>query len=208
MFGNIKKNWCVISMVQDFSNRHLHLGGSDSNTILASSKFKSVQQLMYEKAQILENTFDGNVYTLIGDLLENKVQEVMGFDNVDEIEYEKDYNGVPFKCHIDGLSKNGKTTFYAPIVAKALCLNCHGIEGELLSSENNEKIKLLHRDSQRMAQRYNKILCESRWSSVNLCEIIYSILEESSNQRSSLASSFFMITVSYTHLTLPTNREV
>ncbi|TXB63993.1 DUF3365 domain-containing protein [Vicingus serpentipes] len=41
-------------------------------------------------------------------------------------------------------NENGKITFYAPIVAKALCLNCHGIEGEILSSENNEKIKLLY----------------------------------------------------------------
>ena len=38
----------------------------------------------------------------------------------------------------------GYPTFYAPIVAKGLCLNCHGIEGEILSSENNEKIKLLY----------------------------------------------------------------
>ena len=125
MFGNIKKNWCVISMVQDFSNRHLHLGGSDSNTILKSSKFKSVQQLMYEKAQILENTFDGNVYTLIGDLLENRIQEVMGFDNVDEIEYEKEYNGIPFKCHIDGLSKNGKTILEIKVANKKDVEECY-----------------------------------------------------------------------------------
>jgi hypothetical protein len=39
---------------------------------------------------------------------------------------------------------NYKRTFYAPIVAKGLCLNCHGILGETLSSENNEKIKMLY----------------------------------------------------------------
>lgn len=38
----------------------------------------------------------------------------------------------------------GYPTFYAPIVAKGLCLNCHGIVGKTLLPENNEKIKMLY----------------------------------------------------------------
>lgn len=39
---------------------------------------------------------------------------------------------------------NYMRTFYAPIIAKGLCLSCHGTIGETLVSENNEKIKILY----------------------------------------------------------------
>lgn len=41
-------------------------------------------------------------------------------------------------------NEEGNPTFYAPIVAKSLCLSCHGIVGESLLPENHEKIKLLY----------------------------------------------------------------
>lgn len=41
-------------------------------------------------------------------------------------------------------NENDNPTFYAPIITKGLCLNCHGIVGETLLPENNKKIKLLY----------------------------------------------------------------
>lgn len=45
-------------------------------------------------------------------------------------------------------NENGNSTFYAPITAKGLCLNCHGVIGETLLQENNEIIKSLYPQDQ------------------------------------------------------------
>lgn len=59
-------------------------------------------------------------------------------------------------------NENGKTTFYAPIVTKALCLNCHGIVGKTLLPENNEKIKVLYPEDK--AVGYNEGDLRGMWS--------------------------------------------
>ena len=40
--------------------------------------------------------------------------------------------------------EEGYPTFFAPILDKGLCLTCHGIVGETLLPENDEKIKTLY----------------------------------------------------------------
>lgn len=89
--------------VQDFGDRKQYFGGSDANIILRTSKFKSAVELIYEKAGYHETTFSGNIYTLLGDILEPQIRELAGYENVDHITYNKEINSIPFKCHIDGL---------------------------------------------------------------------------------------------------------
>jgi Protein of unknown function (DUF3365) len=43
---------------------------------------------------------------------------------------------------------NGMVSFYAPIIAKPLCLNCHGKVGETLKKEDNVLIKTLYPQDQ------------------------------------------------------------
>ena len=42
----------------------------------------------------------------------------------------------------------GYTNYYQPIKMKALCLNCHGVEGETLTAENYQKISDLYPEDQ------------------------------------------------------------
>lgn len=92
--------------VVDFGDRTKYLGGSDSNVILRTSKFKTPVDLIYEKTGYHESTFSGNIYTLLGDILEPRIREYAGYDDVDDITYEKVINGIPFKCHVDGLKND------------------------------------------------------------------------------------------------------
>ncbi len=60
------------------------------------------------------------------------------------------------------MNNNGNSTFYAPIITKALCLNCHGTVGESLLPENHEKIKLLYPNDK--AINYNEGEQRGVWS--------------------------------------------
>lgn len=92
--------------VVDFGDRTQYMGGSDTNVILRTSKFKTPVDLIYEKTGYHEKEPDGNIYTLLGDILEPRIREFAGYDDVDHTTYEKVINGIPFKCHIDGLKNN------------------------------------------------------------------------------------------------------
>jgi hypothetical protein len=58
--------------------------------------------------------------------------------------------------------EEGYPTFYAPIVAKSLCLSCHGIVGESLLPVNHEKIKLLYPEDKAIG--YNEGDLRGVWS--------------------------------------------
>lgn len=45
-------------------------------------------------------------------------------------------------------NEEGQVMFYAPILTKELCLNCHGKAGETLLTENHEIIKTLYPNDQ------------------------------------------------------------
>ncbi len=90
-------------MVNNFGDRSTYLGGSDVGAIMGVSKFKTPFELALEKAGIKENEFTGNLYTEVGNILEPKIQELMGIENKDEEEYKSTINGFDLIGHIDGV---------------------------------------------------------------------------------------------------------
>ncbi len=61
--------------------------------------------------------------------------------------YEKSHqSGEKLKPKVEEV--NGMVSFYAPIMTKPLCLNCHGKVGETLKEEDNATIKSLYPDDQ------------------------------------------------------------
>lgn len=55
-------------------NRHKYIGGSDIPIILGISPFKTRYDLLLEKAQIVDDDFQGNKYTDYGNALEPKIR--------------------------------------------------------------------------------------------------------------------------------------
>ena len=94
-------------MVTDFSNRYNYIGGSDCNVILQDSKFKTALKLLYEKTGYEEIEITNSLYAECGNILEPKIREVLGYENVDGVKYEKTINGIQFVCQLDGMSKKG-----------------------------------------------------------------------------------------------------
>lgn len=56
-------------------DRDKYIGGSDISVIMGISTFKTRWQLLLEKAQLAENTFNGNQYTEYGHQIEPKIRE-------------------------------------------------------------------------------------------------------------------------------------
>lgn len=86
-------------------NRHNYIGGSDVPIILGASKFKQPWDLLLEKTLIKESKFGGSIYSELGNILEPRIQKGLKLVNVDEITYSREYQQVPFECHIDGLNQ-------------------------------------------------------------------------------------------------------
>lgn len=82
-------------------DRNEFCGGSDIPVIMGLSKFKTRYQLLLEKAGLEPDTFDGNVYTEYGKLIEPQIRAYVNQ------KYKKNYE--PFRlidnddrCHMDG----------------------------------------------------------------------------------------------------------
>lgn len=93
----------------DFGDRTKYYGGSDLNYIMVNNKFKTPFELAKEKAGLGDNFFDGNIYTETGNLLEGRVRDVTGARNVDDLVWEKEYNNILLKAHIDGIGIDEET---------------------------------------------------------------------------------------------------
>ena len=87
-------------------DREKYIGGSDIPIIMGISSFKSRFDLLLEKAELKENTFDGNEYTEYGNVLEPQIRQYInefiegGFEEGKYIEND-------IRCHTDGI--NGET---------------------------------------------------------------------------------------------------
>jgi len=84
-------------------DRSEFLGGSDVPVIFGKSKHKTPFELLLEKSRHKEMKFTQSVYSIMGNVLEERVQNDNGIINVDELEFELNLDGVPFRCHIDGI---------------------------------------------------------------------------------------------------------
>ena len=93
-------------------DRREFLGGSDIPIIFGKSKFKSPFELLLEKSSHKEMKQTSSVYSIMGSVLEKRVQNDNKIKNVDEIEYELNIEGVPFRCHIDGLDNELEYKMY------------------------------------------------------------------------------------------------
>lgn len=63
------------------NDRHLFVGGSDVATILGINKYKTQYQLAQEKLGIIDNAFEGNMYTAYGNKLEPQIREYINAVN-------------------------------------------------------------------------------------------------------------------------------
>ena len=85
------------------TDRNKFIGGSDIPIIMNISPFKKRFDLLLEKADLLENEFDGNVYTEYGNILELKIREYINkLKNTNYIEYKKIDGNI--RCHFDGFN--------------------------------------------------------------------------------------------------------
>lgn len=85
-------------------DRNKFIGGSDIPTIMNISPFKKRFDLLLEKADLLENEFEGNVYTEYGNILEPKIREYINkIKNTNYIEYKKIDGNI--RCHLDGFNE-------------------------------------------------------------------------------------------------------
>lgn len=85
------------------TDRNKYIGGSDIPIIMNISPFKKRFDLLLEKADLLENEFDGNIYTEYGNILEPKIREYINkLRNTNYIEYKKIDGNI--RCHLDGFN--------------------------------------------------------------------------------------------------------
>ena len=85
------------------TDRNKYIGGSDIPIIMNLSPFKKRFDLLLEKADLLENEFEGNVYTEYGNILEPKIRKYVNkLKNTNYIEYKKIDGNI--RCHLDGFN--------------------------------------------------------------------------------------------------------
>ena len=86
------------------TNRNKYIGGSDIPIIMNISPFKKRFDLLLEKADLLEDEFEGNIYTEYGNILEPKIREYINkLKNTNYIEYKKIDGNI--RCHLDGFNE-------------------------------------------------------------------------------------------------------
>lgn len=88
-------------------DREKYVGGSDIPIILGISHFKTRWQLVQEKAQVIENGFDGNQYTEYGNIMEEVIRNYISFEYLTQFKEdilidETDHT----RCHCDGIDKD------------------------------------------------------------------------------------------------------
>ena len=81
--------------------RWRYIGGSDIPIILGISEFKTRYQLLQEKAQIIEDTFEGNKYTEFGNILEPQIRAYINA-NYDSYFVEGKHYAGDVRIHTDG----------------------------------------------------------------------------------------------------------
>ena len=85
------------------TDRNKYIGGSDIPIIMNISPFKKRFDLLLEKADLLENEFEGNIYTEYGNILEPKIREYINkLKDTNYIEYKKIDGNI--RCHLDGFN--------------------------------------------------------------------------------------------------------
>ena len=86
------------------TDRNKFIGGSDIPIIMNISPFKKRFDLLLEKADLLENEFEGNIYTDYGNILEPKIREYINkLKDTNYIEYKKIDGNI--RCHLDGFNE-------------------------------------------------------------------------------------------------------
>ena len=86
------------------TDRNKYIGGSDIPIIMNISPFKKRFDLLLEKADLLEDEFEGNIYTEYGNILEPKIREYINkLKNTNYIEYKKIDGNI--RCHLDGFNE-------------------------------------------------------------------------------------------------------
>ena len=85
--------------------RYKYIGGSDVPIIMGLSHFKTRYQLLLEKAQLKEDTFDGNDYTEYGNIMEPKIRQYIN------VLFKRDFKEDKIiqddvRCHFDGIDKD------------------------------------------------------------------------------------------------------
>ena len=101
------------SVKQDRQN---WLGGSDIPVIMNLSPYKSRWQLLREKAGLEEDTFEGDVYTEYGNVMEEKIRDhinnsnmVYGEEPFHEDKFIREAEGnepIGIRCHCDGINSS------------------------------------------------------------------------------------------------------
>lgn len=90
-------------------DRHKYVGGSDIPVIMGISPFKTRWQLLQEKAQIVEDTFEGNIFTQYGNDMEGAIRDYIN-ETIGKAQEEVFVEGkhveegdvIGFRCHTDG----------------------------------------------------------------------------------------------------------
>lgn len=84
-------------------DRWRYLGGSDIPIIMNLSPFKTRWQLLQEKARLVDDTFEGSIYTRYGEAMEptirNFINKERGFGFVEGRHYDEERG---FRVHTDG----------------------------------------------------------------------------------------------------------
>lgn len=86
-------------------DREKYIGGSDVPIIMGISSFKSRFDLLLEKAELKENTFDGNEYTEYGNVMEEKIRNYINTSGLSSRAFREDMKIIDdIRCHVDGFN--------------------------------------------------------------------------------------------------------
>lgn len=91
-------------------DREKFIGGSEISTILGINSFKTRWELLQEKAQYVENEFNGNVYTEYGDYMEPLIRDYINSLKITSEPFIEDTiaieePGIGRRCNYDGKCK-------------------------------------------------------------------------------------------------------
>ena len=89
-------------MQQVTIDRDKYIGGSDVPIIMGISTFKSRFDLLLEKAGVKEDSFNGNVYTEYGNVMEPKIRDYINETLGKNFKEGKHIDG-DIRCHTDGI---------------------------------------------------------------------------------------------------------
>ena len=84
-------------------DRYKYIGGSDIPVIMGISPFKTRWQLLKEKAQLEEDTFEGNKYTEFGNVIEEQIRNFVNLTEEDKfVEGKHIFEEEHIRIHTDG----------------------------------------------------------------------------------------------------------